>query len=86
MPPDSRVNTGSREADCTLCTHFYLTWRTPHTHGCRAYAFEAPTYPTIVVQRESGRPCELFEPRENSDSGRREGRGEAPGDSPGQFS
>jgi hypothetical protein len=51
----------SRAPDCTRCKHFYRTGRTPFSHGCRAYAFEAPTYPSLVVERESGRACQLFE-------------------------
>ena len=77
MATDPGESSRRPEPDCTLCAHFYLTWRTPFTHGCRAYAFEAPTYPKIVVQRESGRPCELFEPRgePKTKSGRGKGRG-----------
>lgn len=47
--------------DCTRCAHFFVTWEPEHPKGCRAYGFRAKADPCVVVERESGQPCQLFE-------------------------
>ncbi|TDJ66714.1 MAG: carbonic anhydrase family protein [Planctomycetota bacterium] len=59
---DCRMD-GTRDPDCTLCRHFYITWRPPRTRGCRAYGFESESYPSVAVLRESGTACRQFEPK-----------------------
>jgi len=49
--------------DCTACRHFFVTWETPHTRGCRAYEFRAAEYPAAVVRATTGEPCMQFEAR-----------------------
>ena len=49
------------EPQCVVCRHFYVTWNAPRPKGCRAYGFESGAYPSVVVRRESGEPCKLFE-------------------------
>jgi len=53
----------SRKSDCMHCRHFFITWLGDFPRGCRAYGFRSPDLPSVVVQRESGVPCQLFSPR-----------------------
>ena len=47
--------------DCARCRHFYVTWDARRPRGCRAYGFKSKQWPTQIVERMSGNPCELFE-------------------------
>ena len=53
----------AKKPSCTHCGHFFVTWANEFPGGCRAYAFRSPEYPSVVVLRESGIACQLFEPR-----------------------
>lgn len=50
--------------NCSTCRHYFVTWEAERPRGCRAYGFKCLAWPSAVVERESGRPCGLFEPRE----------------------
>ncbi|MDP6980074.1 MAG: uracil-DNA glycosylase [Myxococcota bacterium] len=51
----------SPKPDCMRCRHFFITWHGEFPRGCRAYGFRSPEVPSVVVLRESGIPCQLFE-------------------------
>lgn len=53
----------ARKPSCVHCDHFFVTWTNEFPRGCRAYAFQSPEYPSVVVLRESGISCQLFEKR-----------------------
>jgi hypothetical protein len=56
--------------DCARCEHFLVTWNPAAPRGCRAYGFKGKDYPSVVVLRETGMPCQLFQlkPRPPSSS------------------
>lgn len=67
----------AKNPSCVHCSHFFVTWTNDFPRGCRAYGFRSPEYPSIVVLRESGIACQLFEPRPMEpakDEPEREGR------------
>jgi hypothetical protein len=45
---------------CVLCVHFYVTWDRTFPRGCRAFDIKAQTYPSVLVERESGAPCHAY--------------------------
>ena len=49
--------------DCMACRHFFVTWDAQFPRGCRAFDMRSVELPSVVVKRESGRECELFERR-----------------------
>ncbi len=59
---------------CVLCRAFRATWNPQHPRECTAYGFRSQEYPSAVVQRLSGRPCDLFAPRAPVRDGRSKSR------------
>ena len=59
--------------NCALCRHYFVTWDRDHPRGCRAFEVKSLEYPSVVVWRTSGRPCEAYEPKEPEGEAPREG-------------
>ena len=51
---------------CLTCRHYFVTWHPKTPRGCRAYRFESAQIPCLVVERETGVPCQAHEPRQSS--------------------
>ncbi len=68
-----REMAASERPNCMQCRHFFITWLGDFPRGCRAYRFRSPEYPSIVVLRESGLGCQLFERRHCDDEDAAEG-------------
>jgi hypothetical protein len=55
---------GARDAPrCLLCRHFRITWQPDAPRSCAAYGFRSAEFPSQVVLRTSGLPCQLFAAR-----------------------
>lgn len=50
---------------CRKCKHYYITWERNLPHGCRAMKFKSKELPSVVVFKNSGKPCLMFEPKQN---------------------
>ncbi len=65
--------------DCARCAHYFVTWDSERPRGCHAFGFKSAHWPSAVVLKESGAPCELYEPKgaggAAAGSERRAGRG-----------
>lgn len=53
MPPNPAPS-------CLLCRHFQTTWEVANPRGCTFYGFKSREYPSAVVLRESGTPCQAY--------------------------
>lgn len=53
----------SRQPNCLICKHYYITHDSRQPRGCRAYSFKSRDLPALVVKSVSGRPCLLFAAR-----------------------
>lgn len=64
MSPKSKFqnNTVDRSL-CRKCKHYYVTWDPKYPHGCRGFNMESKQHPGLVVQKNSGQECLLFEPK-----------------------
>ncbi|MBK6940022.1 MAG: hypothetical protein IPH13_07420 [Planctomycetes bacterium] len=51
----------AKRPDCARCEHFIVTWNPAAPRGCKAYGFKGKDYPSVVVLRETGMPCQLFQ-------------------------
>lgn len=49
---------------CRRCRHYYVTHDPRQPHGCKAYSFKSRQNPAALVLASSGRPCQLFCPRQ----------------------
>ncbi|SIN87334.1 hypothetical protein SAMN05443662_0803 [Sulfurivirga caldicuralii] len=58
----------NKQIDCFRCRHFYVTWDPSAPRGCRAFGFKTKLLPSIVVQQSSGEPCQLFEPKQDTNA------------------
>ncbi len=54
---------------CRKCRFYYITWDPMRPHGCKAMGFKGKEVPSIVVLRNSGKPCLLFQNKESSSKG-----------------
>lgn len=66
-----------KKINCMHCRHFFITWLSEFPRGCRAYGFRSTELPSVVVLRESGLGCQIFEERpraSTADPESREGR------------
>lgn len=70
--PSSEQHSSRRTVHCVGCAHLYTTWDQHRPRGCRAFGFHTAEWPSAVVQRLSGRPCELRAVRETPGRGRTE--------------
>ncbi len=52
--------------DVQLVNSFMVTYKPDSPRGCKAYGFRSATWPSLVVLRESGEPCTLFEKRQDA--------------------
>ncbi len=59
----------SAEPRCIQCAHFQVTWDPAAPRGCRWFGFKTPEIPSVVVQRESGRPCIAYAPKTSAKQG-----------------
>jgi hypothetical protein len=57
----SNVNEGSHKNNCFDCLHFFITHEPAYPYGCRAMSFKSRELPAMVVLKDSGAPCMLFE-------------------------
>ncbi|MDF1798276.1 MAG: hypothetical protein P1V81_03800 [Planctomycetota bacterium] len=48
---------------CRNCRYYFVTYEPALPHGCRMFGMQSRTLPCILVERESGAPCNGFEPR-----------------------
>lgn len=49
---------------CQKCRHFYVTYEPSHPNGCRLFQFVSKQYPSQVVERESGKECTGYTPKQ----------------------
>jgi hypothetical protein len=56
MNNNSRIN-------CRICRHFFVTWDKKHPYGCKAIGFKGKIIPSMVVLKNSGQKCQLFDPK-----------------------
>lgn len=49
------------EPDCPRCRHHFVTYEPQWPHGCRAFDFKSKGLPRVVVEQNSGAPCQAFE-------------------------
>lgn len=54
---DSNIN-------CLKCKHYYSTYDQKSPRGCRFYRFHSPSFPSLVVKRQSGSDCMGYELRQ----------------------
>ncbi len=48
---------------CFKCTHFYITWDSRFSKGCKALNFKTNRLPSQVVFENSGIECQMFKPK-----------------------
>ena len=51
---------------CQKCKYYYITWDKNRPHGCKAYNFKSNLICSIVVKKNSGVNCTLFQSKKNS--------------------
>ncbi len=47
-------------ADCTRCSHFFITWDAGAPYGCSAWGIKLAQHPRNAVYASSGIQCQLF--------------------------
>jgi hypothetical protein len=57
------------QPNCRKCRFYYITWEPQHPHGCRAMGFKAKELPSVIVLKNSGKPCLLFQKKGTSANG-----------------
>jgi hypothetical protein len=55
-----------KNINCIKCKYYYNTWDAGLPKGCRKFGFKSKTMPSILVQEETGTPCEGYELRPNA--------------------
>ncbi len=53
-----------QRVNCRRCIYYYVTWEANQPHGCKAYGFKAKQIPSMVVKRESGMDCAMFQEKQ----------------------
>lgn len=48
---------------CLKCKYYHVTWDPQQPRGCSAYQFKSKELPSIIVFRNSGQQCGLYEPK-----------------------
>ncbi len=48
-------------ADCTRCSHFFITWDARAPYGCSAWGIKLAQHPQNAVYASSGIQCQLFQ-------------------------
>lgn len=56
-------NPAAQRPDCARCEHFIVTWNPAAPRGCKAFGFKGKDFPSVVVLRETGLPCQLYAPK-----------------------
>ena len=46
---------------CQQCKYYFITWEKNKPHGCKAYGFKSLQIPAMVVKKNSGMQCGLYE-------------------------
>jgi hypothetical protein len=49
--------------DCFKCRHLAITYEKNRPYTCQGMGFKSRLLPSLVVRRESGTDCRLFEPK-----------------------
>ena len=52
--PTQRIN-------CFGCANFHITYEPKHPYGCRAMKFKSVELPSVVVYKNSGMECQMYE-------------------------
>lgn len=56
------------EPRCRGCRHHFVTYEPALPHGCRLFGIRTRAMPCQVVEAQSGRPCDGYEPRPTPDA------------------
>ena len=64
-----------KRINCRKCKNYYVTWDKERPHGCKGMGFKSFEIPSIVVRRNTGHECYLFEekkilPKKNNPAGK----------------
>jgi hypothetical protein len=47
--------------NCLRCRYFYVTWDYSFPRGCRVFGIKSRDMPSLVVLRNTGHNCPVFE-------------------------
>ncbi len=46
---------------CQKCKHYFVTWDKTAPHGCRTMGFKTLQQPSMIVFKNSGEQCMMYE-------------------------
>lgn len=51
----------NKKINCLKCKYYYVTWDASAAHGCKIIAFKSHIIPSLVVLKNTGMKCQMFE-------------------------
>ena len=62
---DSSSESKTKDVNCFIFKHFYITWEKNFPRGCKALGFKSVEMPFNVVSQSSGLRCLYFEQKDS---------------------